>query len=170
MADSGWSVDCSFPVKFVLQLNCNSVGCGNKVASRNSNFMEDFTMLPREDVFVLNSTPFWRFPVSYLQFIIGGQSPQYRTSQVTIRTSRSLNSMESLDIWSSLMRKEQIGSDAAIWNCKSFSPWSRGNKAGFEQKKHHRTELGPLFYETRSWHWAFPSLHSSGVVHRYQSG
>ena len=29
---------------------------------------------------------------------------------------------------------------------------------------------GPLFYEARSWHWAYPSLHPSGVVHRYQSG
>ena len=32
------------------------------------------------------------------------------------------------------------------------------------------SEPGPLFYEARSWHWAYPSLHPSGVVHRYQSG
>ena len=31
-------------------------------------------------------------------------------------------------------------------------------------------ESGPLFYKARSWHWAYPSLHPSGVVHRYQSG
>ena len=33
-----------------------------------------------------------------------------------------------------------------------------------------KSDLGPLFYEARSWHRAYPSLHSSGVVHRYQSG
>ena len=34
----------------------------------------------------------------------------------------------------------------------------------------HGYEPGPLFYEARSWHWAYLSLHPSGVAHQYQSG